>query len=45
MFYSVPLFGAILHYLYDFAFDYHEVGGDYTVTNYEVGVYHVAIVT
>jgi len=35
---SVPLFGAILHYLYDFAFDCHEEGGDYTVTNYEVGV-------
>ena len=36
--YSVPLLGAILHYLYDFAFEWHEDGGDYTVTNYEVGV-------
>ena len=44
MFYSVPLLGAILHYLYDFAFDHHEEGGDYTVTNYEVGVHHVTIV-
>ena len=35
---SVPLLGAILHYLYDFAFEWHEDGGDYTVTNYEVGV-------
>lgn len=36
---SVPLLGAILHYLYDFAFEWHEDGGDYTVTNYEV-IYH-----
>ena len=36
--FSVPLLGAILHYLYDFAFEWHEDGGDYTVTNYEVGV-------
>ena len=35
---SVPLLGAILHYLYDFAFEWHEDGGDYTMTNYEVGV-------
>ena len=38
VYYSVPLLGAILHYLYDFAFDCHEEGGDYTVTNYEVSV-------
>ena len=36
--FSVPLLGAILHYLYDFAFEWHEDGGDYTVTNYEVGL-------
>ena len=44
---SVPLFGAILHYLYDFAFEWHEDGGDYAVTNYEVGVvlYSVTMVT
>ena len=35
---SVPLLGAILHYLYDFAFECLDDGGDYTVTNYEVGV-------
>ncbi|XP_065887224.1 alsin-like isoform X2 [Dysidea avara] len=39
---SVPLLGAILHYLYDFAFDYHEEGEDYTVTNYEV-IYHYIV--
>ena len=36
--FSVPLLGAILHYLYDFAFEGYEDGGDYTMTNYEVGV-------
>ena len=40
---SVPLLGAILHYLYDFAFECLDDGGDYTVTNYEVGVVYYVI--